>query len=301
MIIAALRTDEARFQGLPGWDHAPRYVDDLRGYDGLRVHYVDEGPKAAERVFLCLHGEPTWAYLYRKMMPVFLGTGARVVCPDMLGFGRSDKPVDDSVYGFHFHRNMLIAFIERLDLRGVTLVVQDWGGLLGLTLPMDMGGRIDRLLVMNTALAMGRSAGKGFAAWRDYVAAHPDLDVAALMSRAVPGLSADEAAAYGAPFPDIGHKAGVRRFPAMVMTEPGMEGVGTSKRAAAFLSNDWQGESFMAVGVDDPVLGLPVMTWLRGLIRGCPAPMQVAGAGHFLQEAGGPVAQAALRRWGDMA
>ncbi len=114
----------------------PRYLDDLPDYEGLRVHYVDEGPSDG-RVFLCLHGQPTWAYLYRKMLPVFLASGARVVAPDWLGFGRSDKPVDDSVYRFHFHRNMMLALIERLDLMRITLVVQDWGGLLGLTLPME--------------------------------------------------------------------------------------------------------------------------------------------------------------------
>jgi len=202
MTTKTLRTPDDRFQGLPDWPYAPRYVDDLAGYKDLRVHYVDEGPKDA-RCFLCLHGEPTWAYLYRKMLPEFLGSGARVVCPDWLGFGRSDKPVGDAVYGFNFHRNMMIALIRRLDLRRVTLVVQDWGGLLGLTLPMDMPERIERLLVMNTALAVGKPAGPGFDAWRAYVAANPDMNCAALMARATPVLSKAEAAAYAAPFPDV--------------------------------------------------------------------------------------------------
>lgn len=136
-----LRTDDSRFDALPDWTYAPRYVEDLPGYEGLRIHYVDEGPRDADRDVLCLHGEPTWAYLYRWMIPIFVDSGARVVCPDWLGFGRSDKPVDDATYGFVFHRNMMLAFIGRLDLRNITLVVQDWGGLLGLTLPMQCPDR----------------------------------------------------------------------------------------------------------------------------------------------------------------
>lgn len=300
MSIEALRTPDERFEGLPDWPWAPRYVDDLPGYEGLRVHYVDEGSEDAGRVFLCLHGEPTWAYLYRKMIPVFLASGARVICPDWLGFGRSDKPVADAVYGFGFHRAMMLALIDRLDLRRITLVVQDWGGLLGLTLPMDRAGRFERLLVMNTALAVGKPAGAGFDEWRAYVAANPDMDCARLMARACPHLSADEAAAYEAPFPDVTYKAGVRRFPQMVMTAPGMEGVETSRRAVGFWGNDWQGESFMAIGMKDPVLGPGPMAALHARIRGCPAPMEVAEGGHFLQEWGGPVAEAALRHWGDV-
>ena len=136
--IEALRTPDERFQNLPGWSYAPHYIDDLPGYAGLRVHYADEGPRDARHTFLCLHGEPSWAYLYRKMAPVFLESGARMVAPDFLGFGRSDKPVDDNVYTFKFHRDFLLRFIERLDLKNLTLVVQDWGGLLGLTIHVDM-------------------------------------------------------------------------------------------------------------------------------------------------------------------
>ncbi len=300
MPIEALRTPEDRFADLPGYDFTPNYIDDLPGYEGLRIHYLDEGPKNADRIFLCLHGEPSWAYLYRKMIPVFLESGARVVAPDWLGFGRSDKPVQDAVYSFHFHRNMMTAFIERLDLRGITLVCQDWGGLLGLTLPMDMPERFKRLLVMNTSIAVGESPGPGFDAWKAYVAANPDLDVAALMQRSTPVLSAAAAAAYGAPFPDQTYKAGVRRFPEMVMVSPDMAGVDTSKRAAAWWSTDWTGDSFMAVGAADPVLGVDVMEALRQTIRNCPPPMVIEEAGHFVQEWGEPIARAALEAWGDV-
>ncbi|MEM1149612.1 MAG: haloalkane dehalogenase [Pseudomonadota bacterium] len=300
MAIEALRTPDARFDSLPDWPYTTHYIDDLPGYEGLRVAYVDEGPRDAARTFLCLHGQPTWSYLYRKMIPVFLESGARVVAPDWLGFGRSDKPVEDSTYTYHFHRNMLVEFIPRLDLKAMTLVCQDWGGLLGLTVPQDMPERFERLLVMNTALATGHSPGEGFTAWKAFNASQPDLDVAGLMQRATPILSEAEAAAYGAPFPDQAHKAGVRMFPELVMVEPGMEGVELSKRAAEWWSNAWSGESFMAVGMQDPVLGPKQMAQLRSLIRGCPPPLEVSDAGHFVQEWGEPVARAALRAWGDL-
>ena len=166
--IEALRTQDERFQALPGYDYRPHYIEDLAGYEGLRLHFVDERPVKAQglQTFLCLHGEPSWAYLYRKMIPHFLAGGGRVVAPDFFGFGRSDKPVAGAVYTFHFHRSMLCRFIERLDLRNITLVVQDWGGLLGLTLPMDMPERFSRLLVMNTTLAVGASPGPGFDGWK---------------------------------------------------------------------------------------------------------------------------------------
>lgn len=300
MTIKANRTPDECFATLPDFPFEPHYVEGFLGYEGLRVHYLDEGPADAERTFLCLHGQPSWSYLFRKMLPVFVESGARVICPDWLGFGRSDKPVEDSVYTFHFHRNMLIALIERLDLKNITLVCQDWGGLLGLTIPVDMPDRFSRLLVMNTAIATGQSPGAGFEAWRAFNKTQPDMDVGALMQRATSILSDDEAAAYAAPFPDITYKAGVRRFPDMVMTDKSMEGVETSKRALKWWSNDWTGESFMAVGEQDPVLGPNQMQSLRASIRNCPEPMMVSEGGHFLQEWGAPIARAALSRWGDI-
>lgn len=299
MTLEAVRTPDDRFEGLPDYAFAPNYVEDLPGYEGLRLHYLDEGPADADRVFLCLHGQPSWSFLYRKMIPVFLESGARVICPDWLGFGRSDKPVEDAVYTYHFHRSMMIALIERLDLKNVTLVCQDWGGLLGLTIPMDMPERFTRLLVMNTAIATGQSPGKGFDAWRAYNRTQPDLDVGALMQRGTSILTDAEAAAYAAPFPDITYKAGVRRFPDMVMTAPDMEGVETSKRAASWWRDEWKGESFMAVGAQDPVLGPNQMEALRATIANCPPPLMVEDGGHFVQEWGGPIAQTALERWGD--
>ncbi|WP_299986928.1 haloalkane dehalogenase [uncultured Ruegeria sp.] len=294
-----LRTPDERFQALPGYNFDPNYVEGLEGYEGLRVHYVDQGPDRAPRTFLCLPGQPTWAYLFRRMIPVFTQSGARVVVPDWLGFGRSDKPVSDALYSFDFHRDMMIALIVKLDLKNITLVVQDWGGILGLTLPMDLQDRFSRLIVMNTALPTGDSLGDGFQSWKDYVASRPNLDCGALMQRACPQLSEAEALAFEAPFPDQRYKAGVRRFPQMVMIEPGMAGIETTKRAQKFWQTEWAGESFMAIGAKDPVLGVPVMSKLRKVIRGCPEPLVLEEAGHFVQEWGDQVASAALKHFGD--
>lgn len=298
MPIPALRTPDARFEALPGYSFGPNYLDDLAGFEGLRLHYLDENPGSAGSAFLCLHGEPTWSYLYRHMIPVFAAAGARVVAPDFFGFGRSDKPIDDATYTFSFHRNTALRFIERLDLRNITLVVQDWGGLLGLTLPMEAPARFSRLIVMNTTLATGETPGPGFDAWKAYAAANPDLPVGALMKRSTPHLTAAEVAAYDAPFPDIRYKAGARRFPQLVMVSPDMEGADVSQAAVRWWSEQWNGQSFMAVGMKDPVLGSDVMARLRGVIRGCPAPMEIADGGHFVQEWGGEIARAALAAFG---
>jgi len=292
-MIKALRTPEERFANLPDWPYAPHYVEDLPGYEGLRMHYVDEGPKEAP-VFLCLHGEPSWAYLYRRMAPRFLAKGARVVAPDFFGFGRSDKPVDDEVYTTEFHRDALIALIERLDLRNITLVVQDWGGLLGLTLPLHMHERIARLIVMNTALATGAAPSEGFMAWRAYAAKTPDMPVGGLIARGTPHLTPEEVAAYDAPFPDQSYKAGVRRFPQLVPLSQEEPFARLSQLAARFWAERWQGQSFMAIGMADPVLGGDVMQALRAQIRNCPEPMLIPDGGHFVQEWGAAIADAAL-------
>jgi haloalkane dehalogenase/tRNA(adenine34) deaminase len=294
-----LRTPDERFNDLEGYSFQPNYIDDLKGYEGLRLHYVDEDPSDAAHVFLCLHGEPTWSYLYRKMIPIFTAAGHRAVAPDYFGFGRSDKPISDDTYQFDFHRDSLIAFIERLDLKNIVLVCQDWGGLLGLTLPMDLSGRITRLIVMNTTLGTGDiKLSKGFLAWRQFVADNPDFDVAGLMKRASPNLSEAECGAYEAPFPDASFKAGVRRFPAMVPDNPEAPGAAISRRAREWLKTEWSGETFMAIGMQDPVLGPPVMQHLRKLINGCPEPLEIPEAGHFVQEWGGVVARNALESFG---
>jgi haloalkane dehalogenase/tRNA(adenine34) deaminase len=287
-----LRTPDERFAGLPGRTHAPRY---FQRPDGLRLHYLDEGPRQAARTWLCLHGQPTWNYLYRRMIPVFAAAGDRVVAPDFLGFGRSDKPVDEAAYTFDFHRDSLLRLVEALDLRNIVLVVQDWGGLIGLTLPMAAPERYASLLVMNTTLGTGdQPLGDGFLAWRAFSNKNPDMDVAGLMRRACPHLSDAEAAAYAAPYPDATYKAGVRRFPNLVPDRPDAGGAALSRQARDFWRGSWAGKSLMAVGMKDPVLGPPVMRALHGIIRNCPPPMEIAEGGHFLQEWGEEIARQAV-------
>lgn len=290
-----LRTPDERFTGLPGYPFAPHYITTLPGFEGIRVHYLDEGPDNASTAVLCLHGQPTWSYLYRKMLPVFVAAGQRVIAPDFIGFGRSDKPEAEGFYTFTRHRTMLLSFFRSLSLRNVTLVVQDWGGLLGLTVPMELPGVVRRLIVMNTALATGDvPLGKGFTDWRAFSNSRPDMDVAALMARATRSLTAGEAAAYGAPFPDIRFKAGVRRFPNLVPDHPDADGAALSREARVWWSTQWDGQSFMAVGMLDPVLGPPAMKLLRASIRGCPPALEMSEAGHFVQESGEAIARAAL-------
>lgn len=293
--MQVLRTPDDRFADLPDFPFSPNYVDDLPGSEQIRIHYLDEGPKDADCVWLCLHGEPSWSYLYRKMLPVFTAAEDRVIAPDFAGFGRSDKPVDDDVYTWDFHRNMLLALIDRLDLSGIRLVCQDWGGLLGLTLPMARPNRFAGLLAMNTSFNGGDlPLGEGFEQWRAYSNSQHDLDVAKLMQRSTPILSDAEAAAYGAPFPDATFKAGVRQFPKMVADNPDFDGAAVSREARDWFHSEWQGKSLIACGMQDPVLGPPAMKYLQRQIRNAPDLMEVPEAGHFVQEWGVPIAEAAV-------
>ena len=286
---AALRTPDSRFEGLPGYAWAPRYI----AHGPWRVHYLDEGPREAAVTVLCLHGNPSWSYLWRHMIPVFTAAGLRVLAPDLIGFGRSDKPRDEAAHGFDFHRGMLIDFVEQMKLTNVMLVCQDWGGILGLTLPLALPERFTRLLVMNTTLATG-TVTEGFRQWRAYANANPDLPVGRLMARGKRDLSAAEAAAYDAPFPDATYKAALRAFPNLVPEGAHAHGAAVAREAAAYWRERWAGESFMAIGLQDPVLGGEAMQSLQATIRGCPPPLALPEAGHFVPEWGAPVARAAL-------
>jgi len=311
--VTILRTPDERFARLPGYGFAPNYFE----HAGARVHYLDEGPRDAAVTVLALHGNPSWCYLYRHMIPVFTAAGLRVLAPDLIGFGRSDKPADEGAHTFELHRGMLLDFITRLDLKNVMLVCQDWGGIFGLTLPLAYeapktpsasaphGGapalgrpgagpeRFTRLLVMNTALATGELS-EGFRQWRTYSNSQPDLAVGKLIRRGKPDMSEAEAAAYDAPFPDRSFKGALRAFPNLVPDGADAPGAALGREALAFWRERWAGESFMAIGMQDPVLGPPVMRSLQRTIRGCPAPLEVAEGGHFVQEWGAPIASAAL-------
>ena len=291
----ALRTPDSHFIDLPGYPWQPNYISDLPTLAGLRMHFLDEGPVDARLTYFCLHGNPAWSYLYRKMIPKFLEAGHRVIAPDLIGFGRSDKPKKESAHSFAFHRQTLLEMIDRLALTNVVLVVQDWGGLLGLTLPMAMSERFRGLLVMNTMLATGdASLSPGFLAWRDYCSRNPGFDIAKLFARSVPHLSSAECAAYSAPFPGIGYRAATRAFPAMVPDHHGADGAAISQQAKEFFQTRWRGNTLMAIGLQDPVLGAEKMQQLEHSIRGCSPPILMPQSGHFVPEWGTSLACEAI-------
>ncbi len=291
----ALRPPDSAFEGLPDYPWAPHYLNDLPALKGLRMHFLDEGPRDAPVTWLCLHGNPAWSYLYRKMIPVWLAAGHRVVAPDMPGFGKSDHPKKATAHTFDWHREVLLQFIERLDLRQVNLVVQDWGGILGLTLPMAAPDRYRALLVMNTTLTTGEQPlSAGFVAWREMCAKNPEFSVSRLFARGNPHLSPAECAAYDAPFPDAGYRAALRAFPPMVPEFVDSPGAAIARQARDFWRERWTGRTLLAVGAQDPVLGPPVMRELAAHIKGCPQPWLIEAAGHFVQEHGEPIARRAL-------
>ncbi len=290
-----LRTPDDRFNDLKDFPYKPNYFDYIHSEHSFRVHYVDEGPADADVTWLCLHGQPTWSYLYRKMIPVFVKAGHRVVAPDFIGFGRSDKSDDEALYTFDFHREMLLFFLRRMKLQKVRLVCQDWGGIIGLTLPVSEPEIFSALLVMNTTLGTGdKPLGEGFLAWRDFVRSKPDLNISRLMKRTVDCLSDDESIAYDAPFPDITYKAGVRRFPELLPDNVNAPGASLSRQARTWWKTRWQGQSAMVIGMQDPVLGPKIMNELLSSINNCPTPIEIPNAGHFVQEWGEPIARMAV-------
>ena len=213
----ALRTPEARFAHLPDYPWAPHYVSDLPALAGLRLHYLDEGARDAPITWLCLHGVPTWSYLYRHWLPVFTAAGHRVVAPDLIGFGRSDKPKKEPTHRFAWHRQVLLELVQRLDLRRTVLVGHGSGGSLGLALVPACPERFIGLWALNTGLPGGDAPlPADWQRWRDWCARKPLYGVGRLLARDLPQLSAPECAAYEAPFPDRGYRAALRAFPAML-------------------------------------------------------------------------------------
>ncbi len=298
----ALRTPDVAFANLPGYPWQPNYVSDLPSLNGLRLHYLDEGKRegshqqAGQTTYLCLHGNPAWSYLYRKMLPIFMAAGSRVVVPDLIGFGKSDKPKKDTFHTFSWHRQVLLELVELLDLQKIVLVVQDWGGLLGLTLPMTFPERFKGLVVMNTALATGDAPlSQGFQDWRTMCKQYPEFKIDKLFARGNPSMSLAECASYMAPFPDAGYRAAPRAFPPMVPDSVDADGAATSRQARHFWQNDWAGQTLMAIGVQDPVLGVTGMRGLQAMIKNCPEPMLLQDAGHFVQEQGESIAQRAVQ------
>ena len=285
------RTPDARFAGLPEWPFAPQYLvlDGLPGAPApLRVHVVDEGPRDAAETVLMLHGEPSWSYLYRRMIPPVVAAGHRAVSFDFVGFGRSDKLTDVGAYSYGLHRQTLLDVMDALDLQNVTLVVQDWGGLVGLpAAALDVPSRVARLVVLNTFLPTGdETPSPAFRLWRGSVGvARTWLPIGPLMRLALPASQRRFVPAYTAPFPTRASKAGAAAWPLLVPTEPG-DPVGSHMRAAREALSRWGKPALLVWSPQDPILGGAARFFERLIPTAGPA-LQVRG-GHFLQDASGP-------------
>ncbi|GAB2916948.1 haloalkane dehalogenase [Rhodococcus aerolatus] len=294
-----LRTPDERFDDLPGYDFAPHWLEvTTEGEDGsLRVHHLDEGP-ADGPVVLALHGEPTWSYLYRTVVPPLVQAGCRVVVPDLVGFGRSDKPASRTAYTYARHVDWVRQVLEARDLSGITLLGQDWGGLIGLRLVAEHPERFAAVVAANTGLPDGRHRmSDAWYAFRDYAATTPEFSVSRMVAGATTSdVPADVLAAYDAPFPDEGYKEGVRAFPALIPTEPDDPGAVANRAAWQQLAR-WDAPFVCAYSDRDPITAGgdgPFRKLVPGA-QGREHPV-ISGAGHFLQEDAGPELAAVVAR-----
>ncbi len=281
-----LRTPDARFAGLEGYPFAPRWTTvDEPDLGALRMHHVDEGPADGAPVVM-LHGEPSWSYLYRAFIPKIADAGLRALAPDLIGFGKSDKPARQDDYSYSRHVRWLHAWFDALDLKNVTLFVQDWGGLLGLRVAAERPDRVARVMAGNTFLPTGEEpASDAFLAWRDFAKASPVFHIGGVLDLGTQrALSEAEKAAYDAPFPDEAHKAGARAFPALVPTSPDMDGAADNKRAWDVLRR-WD-KPFLTCHSDKDPITRGADTALQKLIPGCAGQphFTTENAGHFFQE-----------------
>jgi haloalkane dehalogenase len=284
--MKALRTPDERFANLPGYGFEPHYIDVPDGEGGtLRMHYVDEGPRE-RAVVLLLHGEPSWSYLYRKMIPGIVAAGYRAIAPDLVGFGRSDKPAEQSDYSFQRHMDWLTAFLTQMDLRDVTLFGQDWGAVLGLRLAAENEGRFARICIGNGGLPTGdRPPNEAFMRWQKFSQTAPQFDIGRLIQAStVTELPDEVVAAYDAPFPDDSYKAGARIFPSLVPTaadDPAAE----ANRKAWEVLRVWKKPVLTTFSDSDPITKGGEVA-LQKLIPGAEGQPHVTmkGGGHFLQE-----------------
>jgi haloalkane dehalogenase len=295
--MKTLRTPDERFAGLVDYDFEPHYTGVPDGEGGeLRVHHVDEGPADAE-VVLCLHGEPTWSFLYRKMIPVFVGAGSRAVAPDFVGFGRSDKPASRLDYTYQRHVDWMGAWLQQLDLSRVTLVCQDWGGLIGLRLLAEQPERFARVVAANTGLPLGEgSPSEAFLGWRKLSQEMPVMPVGQLVAGAcVKEVAPEVVSGYDAPFPDETFKEGARQFPVLVPISPDDPAAPANRRAWEVLER-WDGPFLTAFSDSDPITrgGDELLRQRIPGTRGQPH-TTIRNAGHFLQEdSGGELARVVL-------
>ena len=295
----ALRTPDERFAGLPDYPFAPHYLDLP---DGLRMHYVDEGDPAAPPV-LMLHGEPSWSYLYRFMIPVFAGGGMRAVAPDLIGFGKSDKPTSRSAYTYQQHMDWLWDWLRATDLRGITLICQDWGSLLGLRLAAEAelkgeGDRFAAICVANGFLPTGdRDPGPAFKIWRAFSQYTPVLPIGRIVATGTARkLSKAERAAYDAPFPNAKYKAGARQFPALVPTSPNDPAAPANTRAWEALGR-WEKPFLTLFGAGDPILGKADKPLQEHVPGAAGQPHDRVRGGHFVQEDSGTEIARRVLEW----
>lgn len=277
-----LTTPEARFDNLPGYNFAPNY---LAVGNSLQMHYLDEGPKDGE-IVLCLHGEPSWSYLYRKMIPIYVAAGYRVIAPDLIGFGKSSKPTKTSDYTFQRHLDWTKSFVHQLDLQGINLFCQDWGGLIGLRILAEEPERFSRAVVGNSGLPTGEhGATEAFMKWQKFSQTVPVFPVGPMIQNAtVSTLSPEEVAAYDAPFPDESYKAGARIFPALVPTTP--DDVETENNKKAWASLMQFNKPFLTLFSDSDPVTKGGERVLQKLIPGTKGQKHtiIKDGGHFLQE-----------------
>jgi haloalkane dehalogenase len=286
----SVRTPEEALQGLVDFPFAPRYRD----VDGVRLAHVDEGD-GPPVVFV--HGEPTWSFLWRKVIPPVRDAGFRCVAPDLVGFGRSDKPTDIGFYTYDRHVDHLAGLLEDLDVRDATIVVHDWGGAIGLRVAVEQRERIERMAILDTGLFTGRQRmTDAWMAFRDFVARTEDLPVGMLVRRACHTDPGDEvAAAYDAPYPSAAAKAGARAFPLLIPLTPEDPGAAAGQRVLEALREDHR-PTLMLWADSDAVLPLSVAERFAKAI-GRPAPRTIEHAGHFLQEDQGPLIGALIADW----
>ncbi len=286
-----LRTPDDRFAGLPDFPFAPHYQNIPSG-DGseLRLHYLDEGPSDAPETLLCMHGEPSWCFLYRHMIPVLTGAGHRVLAPDLIGFGRSDKPTPRSEYTYARHVAWLTAWLTSLDLQNLTLVCQDWGGLLGLRLVAAMPERFRRVVVANTFLPTGESSpGAAFLAWQKFSQEVETFPTGVIINGGcTTELSADVMAGYDAPFPDESFKEGARQFPLLVPTS--LDDPESAPNRAAWEVLEQFDRPFLTAFSDQDAITAGGDTAFQARVAGTKDQPHttIEGGGHFLQEDRGP-------------
>lgn len=286
---SVLRTPEDRFQNLPGFAYEPKYVE----VEGLRMAYVEHG---AGDPLLLLHGEPTWGYLYRHMIPPLSALG-RVIAPDLIGFGRSDKPKAANAYSYKSHAGWLRGFVEALDLKNATMICQDWGGLLGLRVLAEMPERFSRLVAMNTGFPIGDAPSEAFVKWLRFAQRVESLDVAALLRRSVTRrqLTDDEAAAYAAPFPSKEYQTAALVFPRLVPIRPDHPGAYDNRVAIERLKT-LDLPVLLPWGAEDAITA-PSEPFLRSIFQNVAPPLTIVGAGHFIQEDAGEEVAARIVDW----